>query len=87
MTVLSSDVMMMLIPSGGWSTIGEDFEGVQFVSCAPITKAQWEQGKLDYPAWKAAKDAAEQASKDAIVATLEAATGLTLTQLKSVLNL
>lgn len=87
MTVLSSEVLMMLIPDGGWATMGEEYEGIQFISCTPITKEQFEQGKLDYPAWKASQDAAEQASKDAIATQLEKATGLTLTQLKSVLNL
>lgn len=87
MTTLSSEVMMMLAPAGGWATSGEEYEGITFVSCAPITKAQWEQGKLDYPAWKANKDAVEQTAKDAIITKLEATTGLTLAQLKSVLNL
>lgn len=86
MTVLSSEVLLMLIPTGGWATSGDEYEGVQFISCTPITKEQFEQGKLDYPAWNANQDAAEQAKKDAIAATLEAKTGLTLDQLKSVLN-
>lgn len=80
----------MLIPAGGWITTGGNFEDVQFIEATPITKAQFEQGVLDYPAYvQAKKDAliAEEAAfqKDRAdgLAKLEAL-GLTLAQAKAV---
>ena len=53
----SSDVLQLLIPTGGWATSGHDYEGVTFIDCEPITKAQFDKGVVDYEAWIAAKEA------------------------------
>ena len=77
-----SEVLSMLIPTGGWVINGNDWEGVQFIEATPITKAQFEAGFAQYDAWKAEQDAAEVAAKVAAEAKL-AALGLTADDLKA----
>jgi len=64
------DVLGMLIPAGGWAITGEDYEGIQFLECEPITKAQFEAGFAQYDAWKAEQDLAKAAQKAALLAKL-----------------
>ena len=78
----SSDVLLMLIPTGGWATSGDDYEGIQFIDCEPITKAQFDKGVLDYEAWIAAKKAQAATDKANATAKLEAL-GLTADDLKA----
>jgi hypothetical protein len=61
------DVLKMLIPAGGWSYTGDDFEGIQFIDCQPITKQQFVEGLAKVDAWKAAKEAERAAAKNAIL--------------------
>jgi hypothetical protein len=75
----------MLLPNGGWYISGEDYDGIQFLQCNPITKAQFEAGFAQYDAWKAEQDAAKVAAKEAAEAKL-AALGLSVDDLKA-LNL
>ena len=63
----ASEVMAMLIPSGGWATKGESFEDVEFLECEPITKAEFEAGFAKYDAWKASKDAEASNKKQALL--------------------
>ena len=72
----------MLIPEGGWATIGNDYEGIQFIDCEPITKEQFEAGFAEYDAWKAEQDAQTAADKASATAKLEAL-GLTTDDLKA----
>ena len=46
-------VLSMLIPSGGWVITGDEFEGIQFIECEPITKKQFTDGFAKYDAWRA----------------------------------
>ena len=78
----SSDVLEMLIPTGGWVTRGNEFKDVEFIDCEPITKAQFEAGFAKYDAWKADKDAAQIAAKANAQAKL-AALGLTVEDLQA----
>ena len=75
------EVLQMLIPQGGWIMHGEDFEGIEFLECEPITKAQFEAGFKKFDAWKAEQDAAKLAVKEAAEAKL-AALGLTTQDLR-----
>ena len=77
-----TDVLTMLIPNGGWYISGNDFEGIQFLECEPITKAQFEAGFPQYDAWKAEQDAQASADKASATAKLEAL-GLTADDLKA----
>ena len=72
----------MILPDGGWYIQGDEYEGIQFLECEPITKAQFEAGFAQYDAWKAEQDAAVVASKQAAEAKL-AALGLTAEDLKA----
>jgi hypothetical protein len=62
-----SQVLEMLIPTGGWAIIGNDFEGIQFLEAEPITKAQFEAGFAQYDAWKAEQDATKAEAKLALL--------------------
>jgi hypothetical protein len=76
------DVLEMLIPTGGWVIRGDDFEGIEFIECKPITKAEFEAGFAQYDAWKAEQDAAKATAKATAEAKL-AALGLTVEDLRA----
>jgi hypothetical protein len=76
------EVLEMLIPSGGWIITGEEYEGIKFLECEPITKAQFEAGFAQYDAWKAEQDVAKAQAKVLAEAKL-AALGLTADDLKA----
>ena len=77
-----SDVLNMLIPNGGWVLQGNDYEGIQFLECEPITKSEYQAGFAQYDAWKAEQDADKAAAKEIAQAKL-AALGLTADDLKA----
>ena len=68
----SAEVLAMLIPNGGYTQMGETYEGITFIEAEPISKEEWEAGFPVYDAWKAQKDADEAAAKAAAEAKLEA---------------
>jgi hypothetical protein len=74
------EVLEMLIPSGGWYISGDEYEGIQFLECEPITKKQFTDGFAKYDAWKAQQDADKATAKAAAQAKL-AALGLTVEDL------
>ena len=78
----SPEVLTMLIPQGGWITNGNDYEGITFLECEPITKQQFLAGFPQYDAWKAEQDAKAAADKASATAKLEAL-GLTTDDLKA----
>jgi hypothetical protein len=77
-----ADVLTMLIPNGGWAITGNEYEGIQFIDCEPITKAQFDAGFAQYDSWKAEQDAEQAAAKLSAEAKLEAL-GLTTEDLKA----
>ena len=77
-----ADVLTMLIPTGGWSITGNNYEGIVFSEAEPITKTQFEAGFAKYDAWKSDQDAQVIAKKEAAQAKL-AALGLTADDLKA----
>ena len=78
----SIDVLNMLLPNGGWVLVGDEYEGIDFVECEPITKAQFEAGFAQYDAWKAEQDA-QLAAKKATAEAKLAVLGLTADDLKA----
>jgi hypothetical protein len=76
------NVLGMLIPNGGYVAIGDTYEGIDFIECDPITKAEFEAGFAAYDAWKAQKDAEALAAKESAQAKLSAL-GLTGDDLKA----
>jgi hypothetical protein len=77
-----ANVLGLLIPQGGWVITGNDYEGIQFLECEPITKAQFEAGFAQYDAWKAEQDAKAAADKTALLAKL----GITADEAKLLLS-
>ena len=77
-----SEVLNMLIPNGGWTITGYDWDGVQFHECEPITKSQFEAGFAQYDAWKVEQDATQASAKSALLAKL----GITAEQAKLLLS-
>ena len=75
-------VLGMLIPDGGYVAVGDEYEGITFLECEPITKAQFEAGFAQYDSWKAEQDAQMAADKASATAKLEAL-GLTADDLKA----
>jgi hypothetical protein len=64
------EVLEFLIPNGGWYQVGEEYEGIQFLECEPITKKQYTDGFAQYDAWKAEQDADKATAKSALLAKL-----------------
>ena len=78
----SHEVLGMLIPNGGYVQVGDDYEGIEFIDCEPITKKQFTDGFAKYDAWKAEQAASKAAAKSAAQAKLEAL-GLTVEDLQA----
>jgi hypothetical protein len=78
----NDQVLGMLIPNGGYVQVGTDYDGIEFLECEPITKAQYEAGFAQYDAWKAQQQAEQAAAKAAAEAKLEAL-GLTTEDLRA----
>lgn len=50
-----ADVLSMLIPTGGWVIVGDDFEGITFIEAKPITKNEFLKGFESVDSWLEAK--------------------------------
>ena len=70
------EVLSHLIPNGGWVLYGDEFEGIQFMECEPITKQQFLNGFAAVDAIKAKAETDKAAAKASAQAKL-AALGLT----------
>ncbi len=81
-SISGGDVLALLIPNGGWTIAGDDYEGITFIECEPITKAQFDAAFANYESLKAEQDAAIAAKKAAAGAKL-AALGLDVEDLKA----
>lgn len=80
--VTGADVLTMLIPTGGWKIIGNDFAGIEFIEATPISKATFDAGFAQYDAWKADQDAKAQSDKAALLSKL----GITADEAKLLLS-
>ena len=76
------EVLMMLIPQGGWIISGDDYDGITFLECDAITKAEYEAGFTAYDAWKAEQDTKAAADKAALLTKL----GITADEAKLLLS-
>ena len=68
--ITGAQVLEMLIPNGGWVITGNEFEGIQFLDCDPISKKEFQDGFAKYEAYAVAKESAVKAQKDAILERL-----------------
>ena len=67
-----AEVLTMLRPNGGWVIYGNDYEGILWRECEPLTKAEFEAGFAQVDAWKIEQETAKVAKKAAALAKLEA---------------
>jgi hypothetical protein len=61
---------------------GDEYEGIEWFECQPITKAQFEAGFAQYDSWKAEQDSKAAADKAALLAKL----GITADEAKLLLS-
>jgi len=64
------EVLAMLIPNGGYTQIGEDYEGIEFLECEPITRKQYEEGFAKYDVLQAQQNTDRAAAKSALLTKL-----------------
>jgi hypothetical protein len=77
------EVMELLIPAGGWTIYGDDFDSIIYnEGVTPITKKQFDDGFAQVDAFKAEQKAKAEGDKMAAEAKL-AALGLTAGDLKA----
>lgn len=77
-----NQVLMMLIPNGGWIISGDDYQGITFLECEPITEAQFQAGFALYDTWKAEQDSKAATDKAALLIKL----GITADEAKLLLS-
>jgi hypothetical protein len=66
-----SDVLMMLIPNGGWVITADDFDSIIYdEGVLPITKAEFTAGFAQYDAWKAEQESNQATQKAALLERL-----------------
>jgi hypothetical protein len=66
----SVQVLEMLLPKGGWILVGDDYEGIEFLECNPITKKEFQDGFDAYDVWKTKVDAEKATAKAALLKRL-----------------
>ena len=65
-----AEVLSMLIPTGGWVITGNEFEGIEFIECEPVTKKQFADGFAKFDAFKAQQEAEKSVNKTALLERL-----------------
>ena len=80
--VTSSEVMLMIYPNGGWVVVGDDYEGIQFLECTLITKADYLKAAASYETWKAEQKTQKANAKAALLTKL----GITEDEVKILLS-
>lgn len=77
------DVLSMLIPTGGWVIIGDDFNSIRYdEGVTPITRKQFDDGFAQYDAWKIQKETEAANAKTALFNRL----GITTDEAKLLLS-
>ena len=67
MKITGSEVLEFLIPQGGWIISGDEYEGITFLQCEPITKEQFEAGFAQVEAAKVQAQAKAQTKRQALL--------------------
>lgn len=65
-----AEVLQQLLPDGGWTISGDDFEGIDFHGGKTITQAEFLAGFSNADAYKAQQDAAKAQARAALLAKL-----------------
>jgi hypothetical protein len=77
------EVLSMLIPTGGYTIMGDDFSKITYdEGVKPVTKKQFEDGFDKFDAWKLEQDQIKAAQKQAILDRI----GLSADELKLILG-
>ena len=77
------EVLEMLIPNGGWVLTGDEYEGIQFLECNPISEADFKAGFAKVEKFKAEQEKLNAQRKEAALLKLSAL-GLELDDLKAI---
>jgi hypothetical protein len=78
-----ADVLSMLIPTGGWIIVEDDFDSIIYVGdVEKLTKKQFEDGFAAYDSWKAQEVATQATAKAALLDRL----GITADEAKLLLS-
>lgn len=77
--ITGADVLRFYRPDGGWYIFGDSFDGIEFISCDPITKEQFDAGFALVEESKTQQAAAKAAAEAKLVAL-----GLTVDDLKAI---
>jgi hypothetical protein len=83
--IYSSEVLMYLRPDGGMLQTGTEYEGIEFISCEPFTKEEYENAFTLLKAKKAKAEADKAKAKTSAQAKLSAL-GLTEEEVASILG-
>jgi hypothetical protein len=65
-----SDVLTMLIPNGGWVIYGDEYAGINFISCDAISEAEFKAGFAKADQWFADQAKAKADAKAALLVKL-----------------
>lgn len=65
-----SEVLNMLIPNGGWVIVGDEYSGITFLECEPITEEQFLAGFAKADKFMADQAKAKEATKAALLEKL-----------------
>jgi len=76
------EVLNFLIPNGGWILNGEEYEGITFLECEPITKKQFLDGFAQLEEFTAQQKINNAAAKDSLLIKL----GITADEAKLLLS-
>lgn len=80
--ILGADIMDLLRPDGGWIMVGDDYEGIEFIDCVPVTKAEFNKALSDYPKLLTDRKAKAESNKAALLVKL----GITAEEAKLLLS-
>ncbi len=81
-TATFAEVLEYLLPQGGYLTSGEEFSGITFLECEPITEQEFLDGFAKVDAAKKAEAKAKADAKSALLAKL----GITADEAKLLLG-
>ena len=62
-----SDVLTMLIPNGGWIITGNEYSGINFIGCDPISEADFKAGFAKADQWFADEAKSKADARNAIL--------------------
>jgi len=65
-----ADVLRMKYPNGGYIITGNEYEGIQFLECEPITKKEFEAGFVEADEFQRQHDQNKASQKTALLAKL-----------------